>query len=155
MGLLDRLTGSRAGQPGVAPVAAGELRAVLLALGDGEPWEVRDGSDHDCDLVAEWQIAAEQPAGSLPEGGLTTAFRVRMKLDQTAHEVRHNSQQSGSSWRTGTSSPNRAQAGGGFGGGPGAQPPGLGYNFSSSDLTNPLRDTVTSHGWGWKTAFRL
>lgn len=33
---------------------------------------------------------------------------------------------------------------------------GFGYNFNSSDMTDPLRDAVTSLGWGWKAAlFKL
>ena len=42
MGLFDKLTGSRAGNPGVAPVPTGELRSALIALGNGD-WQVRDG----------------------------------------------------------------------------------------------------------------
>lgn len=38
----------------------------------------------------------------------------------------------------------------------GGQSGALGYNFSSSDITGPLRDTVTSLGWRWKAAlFKL
>src|ERR1700761_499722 len=123
MGLFDKLIGSRPGQPGIAPVPAGDLRAALLALGDGEPWEVRDGADHGCDLVAEWQTDVEQ-GGDRPAGGLKAAFRVRMKLDEAAQGVRHNSQQSGSSWSPGTSS-SRSRSGNGFGGGQG----GFGNGF--------------------------
>lgn len=33
---------------------------------------------------------------------------------------------------------------------------GFGYHFNSSDMTEPLRDAVTSLGWGWKAAlFKL
>jgi hypothetical protein len=142
MGLLDKLTGSRPGQPGIAPVPVDDLRTALLALGDSEPWQVRDGADHHCDLVAEWQIAVEQH-GASSERNLKTAFRIMMKFDQAAHEVRHNGQQSSASWRTGNSPTSRSQSA------------GIGYSFNSSDMIDPLRDTATSHGWGWKAAFRL
>ncbi len=141
MGLLDKLTGSRSAQPGIPPVPADELRTALLAIGDGEPWQVRDGAGHHCDLVAEWQYADEQHAAT-SEQGLKTAFRIRMKLDRTAHEVRHDNQQSSTSWHTGPSAAGRPQ-------------PGPGYSFNASDMTGPLRDTVTSHGWGWKATFKL
>jgi hypothetical protein len=142
MGLLDKLTGSRPGQPGIAPVPVAELRAALLAAADGQDWDVSDGTDHGCDLVAEFRIAAEQH-GATFDAGLKTVFLIRMKFDQAAHEVRHNSQQSSASWRTGNSP------------GTGAQPAGLGYSFNSSDMTDPLRNAATSHGWGWQAAFKL
>jgi hypothetical protein len=142
MGLFGKLIGSRPGQPGITPVPADDLRAALLVLGDGELWQVRDGADHDCDLVAEWQIAVERH-GASSEQGRKTAFLIKMKFDPAAHEVRHDNQQSSASWRTGASSANRSPSA------------GLGYSFNSSDMTDPLRDTVTSHGWGWKTAFKL
>jgi hypothetical protein len=164
MGLFDKLTGSRAGNPGVAPVPAAELRSALIALGNGD-WQVRDGADHDCDLVAEWHTVVKQDMGP-GEGGLKTAFRIKMKFHEDEHEVHHNSEQSGSSWHTQTSHGMMNQPGGQFGGQAGfgssvgysadGQSGALGYNFNSGDITNPLRDTVTSLGWGWKAAlFKL
>lgn len=138
MGLFDKLTGSRPGDPGVAPVPAAELRSALIALGNGD-WQVRDGADQHCDLVAEWRTAVEQDMGP-GEGGLKAAFLVKMKFHEDKHEVHHNSEQSGSSWHTQTNSHSGA----------------LGYNFNSSDITDPLRDKVTSLGWAWKAAlFKL
>ena len=142
MGLLDKLTGSRPGQPGIAPVPVEELSAALLAAADGQDWDVSDGADHGCDLMAEFRIAVEQ-AGAISDAGLKTVFLIRMKFDQAAHEVRHNSQQSSASWRTGNSP------------GTGAQAAGLGYSFNSSDMTDPLRNAATSHGWGWKATVKL
>lgn len=138
MGLFDKLTGSRAGNPGVAPVPVAELRSALIALGNGD-WQVRDGADQHCDLVAEWRTAVEQDMGP-GEGGLKAAFLVKMKFHEDEHEVHHNSEQSASSWHTQTDS----------------HPGALGYNFNSSDITDPLRDMVTSLGWAWKAAlFKL
>lgn len=146
MTLFDKLTGSRAGNPGVAPVPAAELRSALIALGNGD-WHVRDGADHHCDLVAEWYTAVEQDMGP-GEGGLKAAFLVKMKFHEDEHEVHHNSEQAGSSWHTQTSQGMMNQ--------PGGQSGALGYNFSSSDITGPLRDAATSRGWGWKAAlFKL
>lgn len=164
MGLFDKLAGSRAGNPGVAPVPAAELRSALIALGNGD-WQVRDGADHHCDLVAEWHTAVEQDMGP-GEGGLKAAFRVKMKFHEDEHEVHHKSEQSGSSWHTQTSHGMMNQPGGQFGGQAGfgnnvgysadGQSGALGYNFNSSDITHPLRDRVTSLGWGWKAAlFKL
>src|SRR5579875_3532426 len=149
MGLFDKLTGSREGDPGVAPAPAGEVRSALMALGEGD-WQVRDGEDDRCDLAAEWHTAGEQDM--VPgEGGLKVAFRVRMKFHEGEHEVHHNSEQSGSTWHTQTG----GQAGAN-GNALDGQSGALGYDFNSSDITGPLRDAVTSHGWGWKAAlFKL
>ena len=152
MGLFDKLTGTREGDPGVAPVPVGDLRAALLALGEGEPWQVLDGAEHGCDLVAEWQVAVERH-GKLTERRLEAAFLVKMKFREAEHEVRHHSQGTSTSSGTGFQSGGQAGYGGGSGQG---QSRGLGYSFSSGDMTGPLRDTVTSLGWGWKAApFRL
>jgi hypothetical protein len=155
MGLFGKLTGEREGDPGVEPVPVSDLRAALLALGGGS-WSVRDGADHGCDLVAEWGTEVERH-GPLSDARLKAAFRVKMKFHEAEHEVRHNSQQSTTS--SGNLRGVRPQPGGqaGYGGfGQGSQPAGLGYNFNSSDITHPLRDTVTRLGWAWKAAlFKL
>jgi hypothetical protein len=100
VGLFDKLTGTREGDPGVAPVSAGDLRAALLAAGEGKSWQVRDGAEHGCDLVAEWQVAVERH-GKLSERHLEAAFRVKMKFNEAEHEVRHNSQGTSTSSGTG------------------------------------------------------
>jgi hypothetical protein len=103
--------------------------------------------------VAEWQVEVERH-GKLSERRLKAAFRVKMKFHEAEHEVRHTSQGTSTSSGTGFRS---AQVGydGESGPGPG-QSGGLGYSFNSSDMTGPLRDTVTSVGWGWRAAlFRL
>ncbi len=130
MSFFDKLAGTRAGNPGVVPVPEEELRAALLALG-GDDWSVGDGADDHCDLLAAWGISRSAPRPAL--GHLKSSFKVKMKFHGAEHEV-HYSETSSSS-RVGTS-PN--------------------YSFKSSDVTNPLRDTVTSLGWTWKfSLFKL
>lgn len=154
MGLFGKLTGDRESDPGVEPVPVSELRAALLALGGGS-WNVRDGADHGCDLVAEWGTEVERH-GMLSEARLKAAFRVKMKFHEAEHEVRHNSQQSTTTSSTGGFRGAGNQPGGQGGFGQGSTPPGLGYKFNSSDITHPLRDTVTRLGWSWKAAlFKL
>jgi hypothetical protein len=167
MGLLDKLTGTRPAKPGVAPVPAGELRAALLSLGrDTAPWQVRDGADENCDLVAEWRIVDEQWHGVFSESGLKSGFRIKMKFDEAAHEVRNHEQSSTVTWTKGVPSMSASwssgqtdamQAGQGFGFTEQAQ---FGqthsYNFHSSEIRDPLRDVVNDNGWGWKAVtFKL
>lgn len=167
MGLLGKLMGNAAAQPGVAPVPIGELRAALLGLSrDTAPWHVRDGAPDGCDLVAEWRIVDAQWAGIFGAYGLNKMFRVKLKFDEGAHEVRHVDEQATVSWRDGIPSVskswsrgqiNEVEAGQGYGF---TEEGELGevynYRFRSSEIKDPLRDAVTARGWGWKAVtFRL
>jgi hypothetical protein len=167
MGLLDKLTGTRPAKPGVAPVSADELRTALLSLSrDTAPWCVRDGAEDKCDLVAEWRIVDAQWHGIFSASGLKSVFRIKMKFDQAAHEVRNVDEQATVTWHGAVPSVSRSwsrgqineiQAGQGYGY---TEQDQFGqvynYKFRSSELRDPLRDTVNDHGWGWKAvSFRL
>jgi hypothetical protein len=167
MGLLDKLTGTRPAKPGVAPVPVDELRDVLLGLNrDTAPWYVRDGAEDNCDLVAEWRIVDAQWSGVFSAYGLKSVFRIKLKFDGTAHEVRNLDEQATVSWHSGIPSIskswsrgqiNEVEAGQGYGFTEEGQ---LGqvykYKFRSSEIRDPLRDVVNEHGWGWKAvSFKL
>jgi hypothetical protein len=56
MGIFDELTGSRAANPGVAPISAAELRQALLNLNrDDHAWHVEGNSTSALDLTAMWK----------------------------------------------------------------------------------------------------
>ena len=167
MGLLDRLTGTRPATPGVAPVPTDELRAALLGLSrDTAPWQVRDGAGDKCDLVAEWRIVDAEWQGVFASCGLQSVFRIKMKFDEAAHEVRNVDEQATVEWRDGIPYVGKSWSRGqineiesgravGF-----TEEGELGqvynYKFRSSEIKDPLRDAVTEHGWGWKAvSFKL
>jgi hypothetical protein len=167
MGLLDKLTGTRPAKPGVAPVPTAELRAALLGLNrDTAPWQVRDGAEDKCDLIAEWRIVDAQWQGIFSSSGLSSVFRVKLKFDEAAHEVRNIDEQTTVTWQGNTPSLskswsrgqiNEIQVGQGIGYTEEGQ---LGqvynYRFRSSEIRDPLRDAVTGHGWDWKAvSFKL
>ena len=167
MGLLDKLTGTRPPKPGVAPVPIEELRAALLSLSrDTVPWSVRDGAGDRCDLVAEWRIVDAQWHGVFAAAGLKSVFRVKMKFDQAAHEVRNLDEQATVTWHGGVPSVSRSwsrgqineiQAGQGYGYTEEGQSGQVySYRFRSSEIRDRLRDAVNDRGWGWKAVtFRL
>ena len=170
MGLLDKfqkLQGTRPGKEGVAPVPVDELRAALLgASRDSAPWTVRDGADDGCDLIGEWRIVDAQWYGIFLSYGLQKTFRVKLKLDSEAHEVRNVDESATLQWRDGIPEVSRSWTRGQInevemGKGVGFTEEGqLGvvydYTFRSSEIKDPLRDVVTEHGWGWKTVtFKL
>ena len=168
MGLLDRLKGTRPAKPGVAPVPVAELRTILLGLSrDTAPWHVRDGAEEGCDLVAEWRIVDAQWSGYFFAYGLSKVFRVKLKFDESAHEVRNIDEQAGLTWRDGgvpslskswsRGQMNEVEVGKGYGyTEEGEFGQVYNYSFRSSEIKDPLRDAVTERGWGWKAvSFKL
>jgi hypothetical protein len=167
MGLLDKLTGTRPARSGVAPVPVAELRELLLGLSrDTAPWQVRDGADEGCDLVAEWRIVDAQWHGVFFAYGLSKVFRVKMRFDEAAHEVRNVDEQASVTWRDGVpyvskswsrGQINEVESGKAYGfTEQGAYGQVYNYKFRSSEIKDPLRDAVTEHGWGWKAVtFKL
>ncbi len=168
MGLLDKLTGTRPATPGVAPVPVDDLRTALLSLNrDTAPWHVRDGAEDKCDLVAEWRIVDAQWYGVFAAYGLKSVFRVKMKFDEAAHEVRNLDEQATVTWDSGgrpsvsrswsRGQINEIQVGEGYGYTEEGQFGQVyNYKFRSSEIRDPLRATVNDHGWGWKAvSFKL
>jgi hypothetical protein len=167
MGLLDKLMGSKPAQPGVAPVPLDDLRSALLGLNrETAPWHVRDGTGDGCDLVAEWRIVDAKWHGIFFGYGLSKSFRVKLKFDEAAHEVRNVDEQATVTWRDGIPTVskswsrgqiNEIQSGKAYGfTEEGEFGQVYNYQFRSSEIKDPLRDAVTEHGWGWKAvSFKL
>jgi hypothetical protein len=167
MGLLDKLKGSRPAVEGVPPVSIDDLRSSLLALNrDTAPWQVRDGAEDGCDLVAEWRIVDAQWSGVFFQYGLNKVFRVKLKFDERDHEVRNIDEQATVTWRDGIPSVSKSWSRGQINEIEVGQAYGFteegefgqvyNYKFRSSEIKDPLRDAVTEHGWGWKAvSFRL
>lgn len=167
MGLLDKLKGTRPAKPGVAPVSVDDLRSALLALNrDTAPWQVRDGGEDGCDLLAEWRIVDAQWSGIFFGYGLQKVFRVKMKFDEDAHEVRNLDEQASVTWRDGIPSVSKSWSRGQINEIDSGRAVGFteqgefgqvyDYKFRSSEIKDPLRDEVTEHGWGWKAvSFKL
>jgi hypothetical protein len=167
MGLLDKLTGTRPAKPGIAAVPAGDLRTALLSLSrDTAPWQVRDGTGDKCDLVAEWRIVDAQWHGIFSASGVKSVFRIKLKFDEAARQVRNLDEQATVSWHGGIPSVsvswsrgqiNEIQSGQGYGFTEEGQFGQVyNYKFRSSEIRDPLRDAVNDHGWGWKAvSFKL
>lgn len=161
MGLLDKLKGSQAAKPGVDPVSVDDLRSALLGLSrESAPWQVRDGAEDGCDLVAEWRIVDAQWYGIFFQHGLSKVFRVKLKFDEGSHEVRNVDEQASVTWRDGIPSIGKSWSRGQMNEIESGQALGFteqgefgevyNYKFRSSEIKNPLRDAATERGWGWK-----
>lgn len=160
MGFFDRLTGTRRPGPGRPPQPAGALRTALLGLnGPDVPYLVRDGADEGADLVAEWRLTEPAWQSFFRERELSRRIRIRMRLVPAEREVRALDEQWKVVWIDGVPISSA------YGRGPVKTTSrhwtvGRGeegrfemtetFRFDSSDLKEPLRDTVLEAGWTWR-----
>jgi hypothetical protein len=160
MGFLDWLTGTKRPAPGIAPKPVGDVRAALLAVNRATaPFVVRDGSAEGVDLVAEWRIVDAAWYEVFAKAGLTSVFKVLMRLDEARHEVRAVDQQWSVEWRAGI--PMAAEGFRGqkreisFGTAYAFTETGMPgqvyrYKFATGELKPPLQEAVTAAGWTWR-----
>lgn len=163
MGLFDKLTGTQRPADGVAPVSAEEVRTALLGLNRPDvPYVVRDGAAEGADLVAEWRLAEPAWQTFFVGSQLTRAVRIRMRLDDDDHEVRALEE----GWEvTRVGNPPRLKISSEYTRGPdrtvtrdwtikrgddGRLETTEIFRFDSSELRDPLRDTVLKAGWIWR-----
>ncbi|GAA0595674.1 hypothetical protein [Streptomyces crystallinus] len=149
MGILDRLTGTRYPDTGVAVRSAAEVRAALLAVnGPDVPFVVRNGVPTErADLVAMWRVR---------ELGITV--RTRMRLVPEQHEVRALNEQ----WDARTREYSRGQLTTTARdwtierGEDGRLTKSEGARFDFARMKDPLRGAVLGAGWVWRgVVFRL
>jgi hypothetical protein len=163
MGLFDWLTGTRRPAAGVPPKTPAEVRADLLAVNrPTAPFIVRDGAPENVDIVAEWRIVDAKWYEIFAKAGLKKVFKVLIKLDEPAREVRAVDQEWSVEWRAGIPSLSlTAQAFRGqtkqFSFGTAfafTEQGGYGqvyrYKFSTAEIKTPLQDAVTKAGWTWR-----
>src|SRR5262245_36690192 len=102
MKLFDWLTGTKRPAAGVPAKTPAEVRADLLAVNrPTAPFIVRDGAPENVDLVAEWRIVDATWYEIFAKAGLEKVFKVLMKLDEQAREVRAVDQEWSVEWRAG------------------------------------------------------
>jgi len=164
MGLFDWLTGTKKAPPGVPKQSAATLRAALLAVNrDTAPFLIRDGAPDGVDLVAEWRIVDARWYEIFAKAGLEKVFRVLMRFDEVAGEVRAVDQEWTVAWRAGV--PSLSLAASAFRGQKMEMSFGTAYAFREQDLSygkvydyrfntaelkDPLIETAHRNGWGWK-----
>jgi len=164
MGLFDWLTGSKAAPAGVERQPVEALRTRLLGVNrDTAPFVVRDGAPEGVDLVAEWKIVDARWYEIFAKAGLERAFKVLMKFDGAAGEVRAVDQEWQVEWRAGV--PDLSLAASAFRGQKVEMSFGTAYAFREEDLSygkvydyrfttrelkGPLIEAAQQAGWGWK-----
>jgi hypothetical protein len=163
MKLLDWVTGTKKPAAGVPAKTPAEVRADLLAVNrPTAPFIVRDGASENVELVAEWRIVDATWYEFFAKAGLKKVFKVLIKLDEHAREVRAVDQEWSVEWRVGvptlslTAEAFRGQTKK-FAFGKAFAFTELGrfgqvyrYMFSTAEIKTPLQEAVTKAGWTWR-----
>lgn len=163
MGLFDWFTGTKRPEDGVVPRSPQEVHQALLALNrTTAPFVVRDGTPEGVDLVAEWRIVDARWYEVFAKAGLTKVFKVLMRIDAHACEVRSTDQEWSVEWNFGVPSlfltatafrgqSKQVQFGQGYAFTEyGEYGQVYHYHFSTGELKPPLRGAVVGSGWTWR-----
>ena len=163
MKILDLLTSTRRPLAGMPVRSRQEVLDKLLSLNrPGAPYQLIDGASEKVDLIAEWKIVDAQWYEIFAKAGLTKVFRIYLKLDPEAHQVRAVDREYSVSWRAGV--PTLSLAASAFRGQMQSVEFGVGYafteelapgqvyryRFSTQEIKKPIQDAVTSCGWTYK-----
>jgi hypothetical protein len=123
------------------------------------PFVVRLGSEGEAEWIAEWRIVDAGWYEIFARAHLTKAFKILMRLDEAAREVRAVDQEWSVEWRAGLPSLSLAESafrgqktdiefGGAYGF---TEQPGIGeiykYRFTTAELKGPLQRVVARQGW--------
>ncbi|WP_432096997.1 hypothetical protein [Streptomyces sp. bgisy100] len=160
MRFLDKLSGTKRPGSNVTPQPTEDLKAMLLSLnGPDVPYVVRYGAQEGAHLVAEWRLMESAWQTYFARSQLSRRIRIRMRFVPGKREVRALDEQWKIKWVGGV--PVSYE----YGRGPVNQKSyrwtiGRGkegglevtetFRFDSSELKDPLRDTVIKAGWTWR-----
>ena len=163
MGFLDSLSGTKRPPAGVPALSKEEVLARLRALNrPTAPYRVVDGAEEKVDLIGEWKIVDAQWYEVFAKAGLSKVFRIYLKLDEQAHEVRAMDREYGVSWSAGI--PKLAVSVTAFRGQMKSVEFGkayafteelevgqvYNYRFDTREIKTPIQDAVASCGWTYK-----
>ena len=163
MGLFDFFTSTKRPPSGTPVTSRDEVLARLRALNrPGAPYQLIDGQSEGVDLIAEWKIVDATWYEIFAKAGLSKVFRIYLKLDPAAHEVRASDREYTVQWRAGV--PTLSIAVSSFKGQQQSVEfgkayafteelrPGEVYNyrFNTKELKTPIQNAVTSCGWTYK-----
>ena len=163
MGLFDFFTSTRRPSATTPVLTAKDVRAKLLALNrPTAPYHLIDGASEGVDLIAEWKIVDAKWFEIFAKAGLSKAFKIHLRIDESSHEVRAMDREIMIEWRAGV--PNVSLAVSAFKGQQQSiefgQANGFteklstgqiyNYRFSTKELKQPIQTAVTDSGWTYK-----
>jgi hypothetical protein len=146
------------------PQSAETVRDALLAINrPTAPFVVRLGIAGEAELVGEWRIVDAGWYEIFAKAHLEKSFKVLMRLDRDAREVRAVDQEWSVEWQAGVPSLSLAasafrgqnteiEIGNAYGF---TEQLGVGeiynYRFTTAELKGPLQRVVAGQGWQWRS----
>lgn len=161
--MFDFLTSTKRPAPGTPVLPAQQVIERLKALNrPTAPWSVVDGHPEGVDLIAEWKIVDARWYEIFAKAGLSKVFRIYLKLDEAAKQVRAQDRAYEVSWRAGI--PTLSIAASRFKGQETSIEFGASYGFTedltigqqykyrfrTGEIKKPVQDAVTACGWVYK-----
>ncbi len=163
MGFLDFLTSTKRPPAGTPVLSPQEVLDRLLSLNrPTAPYQLVDGAAENVDLIAEWKIVDAQWYQVFAKAGLSKVFKIYLKLDPQAHQVRAMDREYTVSWSAGV--PTLSLAVSAFRGQTQAVEFGAAYafteelapgqvykyRFSTKEIKQPIQEAVIACGWMYK-----
>lgn len=163
MGLFDFFTSTKRPESGTPVLPAGQLLERLDALNrETAPWAIVDGRGEGVDRIAEWRIVDARWYEIFAKASLTKVFRIYLKLDEAAKEVRAQDREYELSWRAGV--PTLSISASSFKGQSKSFEFGASYGFTENltlgqqykyrfqtdEIKKPIQEAVTACGWVYK-----
>ena len=140
-----------------------EVRERILAVNrPTAPFQVIDGADEGVDLIAEWKIVDARWYEIFAKASLKKTFKIYLKLDPEAREVRAKDREYEVAWRAGV--PTLSLSAKRFSGQKQSIQFGARYGFTeelefgqiykytfqTKELKGPLQEAATGCGWTYK-----
>ena len=163
MGILDSLSSTKRPPAGTPVLPKDQLIARLQDLNrPTAPYRLVDGRSEKVDLVAEWRIVEAQWYEIFAKAGLSKVFRIYLKCDEAAHEVRAMDREYALAWSAGV--PKLTASASAFRGQMQSVEFGkayaftekletgevYSYHFDTREIKKPIQEAVTGGGWTYK-----
>jgi hypothetical protein len=161
--MFDFLTSTKRPDSDTPVLPASQVKDRLMALNrPTAPWQVVAGDSEGVDLIAEWRIVDAKWYEIFAKAGLAKVFKIYMKLDEAAKQVKAQDHEYEVAWVAGvpTLSISRTSFKGQkssveFGASYGFKEDlGIGqqykYSFKTSEIKGPIQEAVIACGWVYK-----
>jgi len=161
--MFDFLTSTKRPASGTPVLPAQQVLERLRALNrPTAPWGIVDGKAEGVDLIAEWKIVDARWYEIFAKASLTKVFKIYLKLDEAAKQVKAQDREYEVSWKAGVPTLSIAassfkgqsksiQFGASYGF---TEDLGIGqqykYFFKTDEIKKPIQEAVTACGWVYK-----
>jgi hypothetical protein len=161
--MFDFLTSTKRPASGTPVLPAQQVLERLKALNrPTAPWGIVDGKAEGVDLIAEWKIVDASWYEIFAKAGLSKVFRIYLKLDEAAKQVKAQDREYEVSWTAGV--PTLSLSASGFKGQSKSIQFGASYGFKedlsvgeqykyffkTDEIKTPVQEAVTACGWVYK-----